>query len=228
MYNKDIEFDDKPYERFIKFGPSSLNEAELLAIILRTGTKDLDAKQLAIKVMELGANRNSGLLGLYDLSLDELMSIKGIGQVKAIKLKAITELSMRLHRAVAKEGFTVSNPSSVADYYMEELRHLDKEVVMLACLDSKARLTSSIRISEGIVNRSLVSPRNIFLEALSKKAVFIILIHNHPSGDPSPSSEDISLTQSIIEAGNLIDIRLLDHIIIGNNKYYSFKENNYI
>lgn len=221
-YSRSIK--DMPYEKFVLYGPSSLSESELLAIILRTGTREASAVDIASKVLALGRYPKEGLLGLYDLSLEELCSIKGVGEVKAIKLKALTELSMRMHRACAKQRFIATDPSSVADYYMEELRHLDNENVYLVGLDSKSGILFESRLSEGSVNMSLISPRNVFIEALSKRAVFIILLHNHPSGDPTPSRSDREFTRSIEKLGDMLEIRLLDHIVIGDNRYYSFKE----
>ena len=223
-----IQNDDMPYEKFIKYGASSLSESELIAIILRTGTKDKSAVELAKEVLSLGAYPRSGLLGLYDISLEDLQGVKGVGLVKAVKLKALTELSMRMHRACASRGFRANSPESVADYFMEELRHLENETVVLCGLDTKSQLMFHTRISEGSVNTSLISPRTVFIEALSRRAVYIILLHNHPSGDPEPSSSDIEFTERVERIGKVLEIRLLDHIIIGDNIYYSFKENHMI
>lgn len=131
---------DMPYEKFLRFGPESLTESELLAIILRTGTKDSNAVQLAEQVLSLAKYPREGLLGLYDVSLEELMNIRGIGMVKAVKLKALTELSMRISCATAKQGLTFTKSSSVAAYYMERMRHRQTECVLLLCLDSKGQL----------------------------------------------------------------------------------------
>lgn len=213
-----------PYERFIRFGPENLTERELIAIILRTGTKDQNAMQLAGQVLDLAKYPREGLLGLYDVSLEELMSIKGIGMVKAVKLKCLTELTMRMSRATAKQGLCFHNSRAVAEYFMEKLRHRDTECVVLVCLDSKGQLLREKKLSDGSVKMSLISPREIFLEALQSKAVNIILVHNHPSGDPTPSRSDIELTDCVRELGEKMDIPLLDHIIIGDNRYTSFKE----
>lgn len=218
--------EDRPYDKFLRYGPEALTESELLAIILRTGTADYSATEVAKNVLKLSKYPRSGLLGLYDLSIEELCSVKGVGPVKAVKLKSLAELSMRIHKASAEVGFNASNPATVAGYFMEQLRHLDKENVYLACLDSKGRLVAQKRLSEGSVNLSLISPRTVFIESLVLHAVYIILIHNHPSGDPTPSQEDIYLTNNIYKLGECLEIRLLDHIIIGDNRYYSFKENN--
>lgn len=213
-----------PYERFLRFGPENLTEAELLAIIIRTGTKDSSALQLAEQVLGLAKFPKEGLLGLYDVTLRELQEIKGIGQVKAVKLKCLTELSMRMSAATAREGINFTSSGQVADYFMEKLRHRRTETVVLVCLDAKGQLLSEQRLSDGSVRMSLISPREIFLAALGCGAVNILLVHNHPSGDPTPSNADMELTGNVKELGDKMNIPLLDHIIIGDNRYISFKE----
>lgn len=213
-----------PYERFLRFGPGSLTETELLAIIIRTGTKDCNALQVAEQVLSLAKYPKEGLLGLYDVSLKELQGIRGIGEVKAVKLKCLTELSMRMSAATAQAGMCFGSSGKVADYFMEKLRHRKTECVILVCLDAKTQLISEQKLSEGSVRMSLISPREIFLAALQCGAVNILLVHNHPSGDPTPSMADLELTAHIKELGDKMDIPLLDHIIIGDNRYTSFKE----
>ncbi|MCM1540867.1 MAG: DNA repair protein RadC [Blautia sp.] len=213
-----------PYERFQRFGPENLTEAELLAIIIRTGTKDCNAMQLAEQVLALAKYPKEGLLGLYDVSLKELQAIKGIGEVKAVKLKCLTELTMRMSAATAKKGDYFNSSGQVADYFMEKLRHKKTECVILVCLDASTRIISEQKLSEGSVRMSLISPREIFLAALQCGAVNLLLVHNHPSGDPTPSQSDLELTANLRELGDKMDIRLLDHIIIGDNRYTSFKE----
>ena len=210
-----------PYERFQQFGPENLTEAELLAVILRTGTKDTSAVELAEKVLALAKYPREGLLGLHDVSVEELTQIRGIGIVKAVKLKCIAELS---NRARASTGICFTRADMVAEYFMEKLRHKDTECVYLLCLDAKGQLIREKKLSDGCVNMALISPREIFLEALKDKAVNIILVHNHPSGDPTPSRADRELTDNVAGAGEQMDIPLLDHIIIGDNRYTSFKE----
>lgn len=213
-----------PYEKFIEYGSQSLTESELLAIILRTGTKEKNALQLAEEILSLSQTNRTGLLGLYDLPLEKLMAVKGIGKVKAVKIKCIAELAMRINTASAKNGLIVHKPSTVADYFMEKLRHRKKECVVVACLDAKGQLIKEIELTSGSVNMSLISPRDVFLEALRYEAVNIILVHNHPSGDPTPSSSDLHVTRCIARMGQNLDIPLLDHIVIGDNCYFSFKE----
>lgn len=219
---------DLPYEKFLRCGPEHLTERELLAIILRTGTRDKSALELAGEVLSLASYPREGLLGLYDVSLEELMQIKGIGLVKAVRLKCLTELSMRISRARAKEGLLFNSPKLVAQYFMEPLRHRETECVILVSLDAKGRMIGERKMSDGSVKMSLISPREIFLEALHAKAVNILLVHNHPSGDPTPSRIDREVTQNISRIGRMMDILLLDHIIIGDNRYTSFKELGYL
>ena len=224
MKNKEDRGLDMPYERFLRFGPENLTESELLAIILRTGTKDKSALELAGQVLSLARYPREGILGLYDVTLEELMRIKGIGMVKAVKLKSLTELSRRISQAVAKEGLVFTSSSAVAGYFMEKLRHRTTECVILVCLDGKGQMIGERKLSDGSVKMSLISPREIFMEALHCRAVSIILVHNHPSGDPTPSRADRELTDNLQEMGEKMDIPLLDHIIIGDNRYTSFKE----
>ncbi len=228
MQGKEHKREDLPYERFLQYGAEQLTERELLAIILRTGTRDKSALELAGEVLSLARYPREGLLGLYDISLEELMQLKGIGQVKAVKLKCLTELSMRISRASAKEGLLFNSPSLVAEYFMESLRHRGTECVILVCLDTKGRMLSEKKISDGSVKMSLLSPREIFLEALHAKAVNILLVHNHPSGDPTPSRQDREVTERIGELGKMMEVLLLDHIIIGDNRYASFRELGYL
>jgi len=225
---KQKHLQELPYERFLRFGAESLTEAELLAIIIRTGTKDQSALELANQVLELSRYPKEGLLGLYDVTLQELQKIRGIGEVKAVKLKCLTELSRRISEATAREGIHFDRPKEVAGYFMERLRHKETETVILVCLDAGGRLLSERKLSDGSVKMSLISPREIFLSALSCRAVNILLVHNHPSGNPAPSRSDMELTENVKEVGSKIDIPLLDHIIIGDNCYTSFMEENLI
>lgn len=213
-----------PYERFLRFGPENLTEAELLAIIIRTGTKEKSAMQLAEQVLQLTKYPRSGLLGLYHVTLEELQSVKGIGEVKAVKLKCLAELSMRMSVARAEEGLNFNSSSQVAAYFMERLRHRTTECVILVCLDAKGQMLSEKKLSEGSVRMALITPREIFLNALEEKAVNILLVHNHPSGDPTPGREDKRVTADVREMGEKLDIPLLDHVVIGDNQYVSFKE----
>lgn len=214
----------KPYEKFKEFGPKALSNEELLAIILRTGTNNKPALKVAEEVLDTKDAYQGKLMGLYHKSLKELMEIDGIGEVKAIKLKCLTELSLRMAKERLEKKVVFSNPSDIADYYMETCRHLEVEKVFLLCLDSQLRLIKECELSKGTINTSLISPREVFIEALNARAVYVLLIHNHPSGNPRPSKADIEITLKVLEAGNIIDIKLLDHIIIGEHSYVSLKE----
>ena len=216
-----------PYERFQRFGPENLTEAELLAVIIRTGTKEKSALQLAEQVLRLAKYPREGLLGLHEVSLEELEGIKGIGQVKAVKLKCIAELSVRMSTATASKGVRFTSSRQVAAYFMEKLRHRDTECVLAASLDAKGQLIREKKLSEGSVRSALISPRELFLEALDARAVNMLLVHNHPSGDPTPSRSDMEITSVIREMGEKMDIPLLDHIVIGDNRYVSFRESSW-
>ena len=215
---------NKPYEKFKELGPNALSNEELLAIILRTGTSNKPALKIAEEVLDTKDAYQGKLMGLYHKSLKELMEIDGIGEVKAIKLKCLTELSLRMAKERLENRVVFTNPSDIAEYYMETCRHLEVEKVFLLCLDNQLRLIKEYELSKGTINTSLISPREIFIEALNAKAVYILLIHNHPSGNPSPSQADVQITLKVWEAGKIIDIKLLDHIIIGDHSYVSLKE----
>lgn len=218
---------NKPYEKFLQMGAYALSDVELLAIILRTGTKNKDACVLAKEVLTKG-DAETNLLNLYNLDMDTLMSIQGIGEVKAVKILCITELSKRISMQKARKALSFQSPRSIAAYFMEELRHRETECLVLVCLNSKGDMLGYKILTTGSVRMSPVPPREIFIEALHQKAVNIILIHNHPSGDSTPSKSDLSTTKEICMLGKTIGIPLLDHIIIGDNEYYSFLDNNQI
>lgn len=220
---KQLPVSEQPYEKCESYGAASLSDAELLAVILRTGTMNLRSTDVAIKILNHKACEK-GLCGLQYMTQKELMSIPGIGRVKAILLQCVIELSSRMAKACRMEGLTLTSPKSVADVYMQEMRFLTKEQTRVIFFDTKSRLLGQKVISVGCVNASIMSPREIYLAALQEGAVNIILLHNHPSGDPTPSKEDIMVTKRMKEAGNLIGISLLDHIIIGDNRYVSLKE----
>lgn len=215
-----------PYEKFISYGSRALTDSELLAILLRTGTRGKNARDLGEAVLTETARYGNGLLGLYHIPLQELQKIDGIGRVKAIQLKTVAELSTRMAQAKAKGKLSFHNPESVADYYMERFRHKSVEHILLLLLDSGLHLIEESILSKGTVNASLVSPREVFIQALQVQASGIMLLHNHPGGNPVPSENDIRVTERIEQIGILVDIPLYDHIIIGDNKYFSFKESN--
>jgi DNA repair protein RadC len=213
-----------PYERFMTFGPGSLTEEELLAIIIRTGTRTATPMEIAAKVLSIGGAREQGLNSLYHVSLQELMKIDGIGEVKAVKLKCLAELSRRMASDRTMKKLIFTEPESIAAHYMEQLCHEEKEQVLMVSLNHRMKLVDETVISVGTVNSSLLSSRDIFIHALRQGAVNILILHNHPGGDPTPSGADLQITDKIRRAGQLLDIKLLDHIIIGDHSYVSFKE----
>jgi len=217
-----------PYERFERIGAQALTDAELVAIILRTGTVGEDALALAYKILNLSNGGEKGILALHSLPLEELLKIKGIGKVKAIRLKCVAEMCVRMQMQTKRAMLSFENPATVAALYMERMRHLETEHVYLLLCDNKNRILKEILLSKGTVNASVISAREVFIEALRYHAVSVLLIHNHPSGDPTPSEQDILVTHNIMEASRLIQIPLLDHIIIGDNIYTSLKEKGYL
>lgn len=220
---KDLPESEKPYEKCLKYGVSHLSDAELLAVIIRTGTTGKKSIELAQDILNC---KERNLLNLNLLSFNELLAIPGIGTVKAIQLKCLAEITKRMTKATRIRQVSLCSASSVAAYYMEELRHEDKEKLLICMFDSKCVLLGDSLISIGTLNASLVSPREIFKQALMNQAAYIILLHNHPSGNPDPSLQDRLVTRRIQECGELLGVKLSDHIIIGDNQYFSFKEEN--
>lgn len=213
---------ERPYEKCLRHGAPGLSDAELLAVILRTGSRGENVLELAQRI--LYRSGENGLLGLHRFSQEKFMSVRGIGKVKAVQLACVLELARRLAKSAAGAAVSFTSPDSIADYYMEDMRHEPQEVIKLVMVNSRGALIGESDISKGTVNASVITPREIFIEALKRQAVGIVVMHNHPSGDPAPSEEDIVLTKRVKTAGSLIGIELLDHIIIGNNCYVSLRE----
>lgn len=212
-----------PYERCMEKGAEALSDSELLAVIIRTGSRSETSLELAQKILRLGGKE--GLFGLLDQSFEEFTKINGIGRVKAAQLMCIFELSRRIWRSGGRlQEKPFQDPSQIADYYMQSLRHLDQEHIYAMFFDTKQHFIKDVLLSKGTVNASVISPRELFVEALKARAVRFALIHNHPSGDPEPSREDELLTRRMKEVGIVLGIYLVDHIIIGNASYMSFKE----
>lgn len=219
---KDLPEDQRPYEKCERLGAGCLADAELLAVIIRTGCRGRQSVELAGDI--LARCGDEGILGICSMDICELMDIRGIGRVKAVQIKCIGELAKRISRGTVAKRNIFNRPETIAEYYMEELRHKTREELKVIMLNGKAAYLGEADISVGTVNSSSASAREIFLEAFKYKAVNIILMHNHPSGDSTPSRQDIDSTGRIKEAGELVGIRLIDHIIIGDNEYVSFKE----
>lgn len=221
---KDIPEQERPRERLEKFGAEILSNVELLAIILRSGTRNDSAMTLASKLLKNGP----GLKCLYESSFEELKSIKGIGSAKASQIKAALELGRRLKTFKGEDKIYIKTPEDAALLVMEDMRHLKKECLKIILLNIKNMVISVKDVSVGSINSSIVHPREIFVEAIKTSSASIIICHNHPSGDPTPSQEDINITKRIYEAGRIIGIDLIDHIVIGDGRYISLKERNLI
>lgn len=216
--------EDLPFEKFLKYGPQNLTDSELLAIIIRCGTKDHDPMEIGQEILRRCRNYESGIGGLYQLSVDELKTIDGLGQVKAVQIKCIAELSLRISRSKKNDVITFTSSEDIALYYMEQLRHKDQEHVILIALDARMRLICDKTLYIGTVSSCTVSARDIFRQALMTGAAQIALIHNHPSGSALPSDADIQMTRRIWELGRVLEIPVYDHIIIGDRQYSSLNE----
>ena len=217
----DLPSELRPFEKYQNQGIEMLSDIELLALILRTGTKKLNCMQLCRKVLDAGGGT---LAGLYGKTEKELQKIQGIGPVKAVKIICICELARRIARTKRSYDESLDTADKIAERYMEEMRHLKEERVVLLLLDIKCRLIKELTISIGTVNQSFLRPREVFVQALKYEAVKLVLLHNLPSGDPTPSKADIQITDLILEVSKLVGIPLVDHIVIGDCCYVSLRE----
>ncbi|GMK47216.1 MULTISPECIES: RadC family protein [Paenibacillus] len=221
---RNVPHEERPRERMMQYGAEALSHTELLAILLRTGTKQESAVHLAGKILkECGSLRN-----LLDMSMSELTAIKGIGPAKAVQLRAGIELGRRIVRSGQGEIVTVRKPQDAANYVMEEMRYLKKEHFVCLFLNTKNHIIARETLSVGTLNASLVHPREVFRAAVKAGSASIICVHNHPSGDPMPSPEDVTLTKRLVEAGELMGIEVLDHLVIGDGRFISLKEHGYM
>ena len=225
-----------PYEKFMRMGAEALTDAELLAILLRTGPapgreaaashRDCPALGLAETLLSLPENARGGIAGLAQLSVPQLMQVKGIGEVKAVRICCLSEFSRRFGLEQRGTLPAFPDPACAARYcrplFEGSLGEVEKVVLLL--LDTKGRLLHEMVLTVGTVNLSLISPREVFLQALKYSAVHFILLHNHPSGDARPSREDAEITKELSELGRMMRIEMLDHIILGGQEYYSFRE----
>lgn len=217
---KEMPVDIRPRERMIALGPEALSNVELLAIILRTGSQKETSLQLATKI--LGTTK--GLRVLAEAGVEELSKFKGVGQAKAAQIKAAVELGRRVIQAAGQSRQQIKSPHDVARLLVDEMRFLDREHFRVICLNTKNYVLSIDEVSVGSLNSSIVHPRELFKKAIMRSAAGVILIHNHPSGDPAPSREDLDVTRRIVEAGRILGIEVLDHVIIGDGRYISLKE----
>lgn len=235
---KELPEDERPYEKLELYGEKKLSNAELLAIIIKTGTKESTSIELANKILLLQNDKNlemssqshlkkslqddnSLLQLLQNISIEELMKIKGIGKVKAIQIKAVCELAKRMSKPNCSKKVKVSCTQDVANLVMDELRFEKVEFVKLILLNAKNIVIKIVDISKGSTNSALVEPKEILYEAIKTSAPRIILVHNHPSGDSTPSIADIEMTKRLYSAANLIGIQLLDHIVVGDRCFTS-------
>jgi DNA repair protein RadC len=212
--------EERPRERLEKSGPESLTTPELLGILFRTGTAKRNAVQVADDLFrDLG-----GLSGIATASLEQLASVSGVGRVKAIEVKAAVELGKRLAATTEEAKPVIRSPADVAHLLMADLRYETKEHLYALVLDVRNQVRHTRLISTGTLTESLVHPREVFKEAIRFSAAAIVLVHNHPSGDPTPSSDDVATTKRLLDAGKLLGIDVLDHVIIGDGKWSSLKQ----
>jgi DNA repair protein RadC len=226
---RELQPDDRPRERLVRFGAGALADYELLAIILLNGTRresvlDLAKRVLSSRVAKEGRSGSEALLALSEATLEELCTVRGIGQAKAVQIKAALELGKRLSGGAPSERSIVRSPEDVSRLVMEDMRFLDREHFRIILLNTKNHVLGVESISVGNLNTTIVHPREIFKIPIKRSAASVILVHNHPSGDPEPSQEDCDITQRLCEAGDLLGIKVLDHVVIGDNRFVSFKE----
>lgn len=213
---KEMPEQERPYEKLEQYGECKLSNAELLAIIIKSGTKEENSIQIANRILLMAKS----IKGLQDISLNELKNIKGIGKVKAIQLKAICELAKRMNEATNIK-IQIKEPKDIAKLFMQGSKLESKEYLKLVILNTKNYITKIIDIAKGETDRIYVSTNQILLEVIKAQAKKLIIVHNHPSGDPTPSKRDIEFTKKLLKQSEVLELKLLDHIIIGYDKYES-------
>ncbi len=218
---RDLPLEERPREKLVSYGPAVLSNAELLAILLRTGTRGESVLRMAERVLAYCKDR--GLASMVHMSVEELAKIHGLGPGKAATVLAAVELGRRLAIAEARVEI-IHGPEDVARFAMPHFRHETKEHFAVLLLNTKNHILAMPVISQGSLTASVVHPREVFEAAVRHSAASMILLHNHPSGDPSPSREDIAVTERLVKAGQIMDIPVLDHVIIGNDSFASLKE----
>lgn len=220
---KELPEDEQPQEKMIRHGVGSLSNAELLAIIIRTGTRGATSVEVGRKIIEYLDNDLSYFHQMDVLELKRNPNLSGVGIVKACQIKAAIELGRRMKPKDLPE-IKITSPQDVVGLLMDDMQYLKQECFKIILLDTKNKVIKVEEISLGTLNTSLVHPREVFVKAIKQHAASIILAHNHPSGDTEPSAEDKNITRRLVDAGELIGILVLDHIIIGREKYLSFKQ----
>ena len=219
---KNLPVTERPYEKLEQYGEKKLTNAELLAIIIKSGTREETSVQLAQRILLLNENRNKNNLNfLREITIEELIKIKGIGKVKAIQIKATCELAARMNSIDNYKDITINKPSDVVDILFEEMRFEKQEILKVVILGNKNKLLKVKDIAKGCGNFVKASIKNVLNEAVKVQAMQIILVHNHPSGDVTPSQNDIEFTREVKKASEILGINLIDHIIIGGNNYIS-------
>lgn len=221
MSIKKLPTSERPYEKAQMYGLESLSNSELLAIIIKTGTKEKTSVELAQDILSMEAENKENIQFLQNISIEEFMQIKGIGKVKAIQIKAICELTKRMSRPIENIQIKIRTSDNVAQLLMNEMKYEKREKLKVLVLNTKNVLLKIIDVSYGGTNSATVEPKDILAEPIKMGAPRIILVHNHPSGDPTPSKEDVEITKRIYKAAGILGIDLLDHVVIGNNKYAS-------
>jgi len=216
---KDMPLSLRPRERLLQEGPEALSDIELLAIMLRTGHAAASAVELATALL----GHFGGVKQLLGASAEELSAFKGVGPAKVAQIGAALELGRRVAMVTAWDRPCIKSPENAAALVMEEMRYLDREHFWALLLNTKNQVLAKETISIGTLNSSAIHPRELFKAAIRRSAAGVILLHNHPSGDPTPSRQDIEVTGRLIEAGNIIGIQVLDHLVIGDNRFTSFK-----
>jgi len=216
----DLKESERPRERLANKGAGSLGEAELLAILIRTGLPGENAVQIGHRLLQTFG----GLRGLHRASYEDIKLQKGIGPAKAAQLKSAIELADRISVEDSEKKPKINSPQDAANRVMFKMSALDKEELWVLILDTRNRVLKIEELYRGSINTSQVRVAEIFSEAVKLNAASIIVAHNHPTGDPNPSTEDVTLTRSLVDAGRLLDIELLDHLVIGDNEFVSMKE----
>jgi DNA repair protein RadC len=217
---RDMALAERPRERLVQVGPTAVSTAELLAILLRTGVPGENVVRLAERLLI----QFKDLPGLARASIPELMTVHGIGEAKAVEIKAALEIGRRLLASAPQEKPRVTSPADAANLLMSEMMFLEKEHLKLVLLDTRNNVLGTPTIYVGSLNTSVIRVAELFRAAIKENAAAFIVAHNHPSGDPSPSPEDIRVTRQLAQAGKLLDIEVLDHVIIGQQRYVSLKE----
>ena len=218
---KELPMSERPYEKMEMYGADTLSNAELLAIIIKSGTRDESSLDTAHKILSMKNKNSDSLRFIQDMSIQEFMEIKGIGRVKAIQLKAVCEFAKRISRPIDVPKMQISCPSDVANLLMDELKYEKREIVKVVVLNIKNIVIKIVDICLGSDNSAILKPRDALLEAIKVGAPKIVIVHNHPSGDPTPSKADIEFTDRLGQAASIMGIELLDHIVIGDCRFES-------